>query len=159
MLGHEGGGFKEIDMKSLIRSLGVAGAILMLASVQNAGAQITSTVDFTTSFPFTVGNATVPAGSYTITPDHDNPSTLELTGAHTGVFFETINAQARETPSKTELVFKRYGDRYVLKNIWMEGESRGAEAMAGEGEKHLATRPGQVAEHRVAGRKQSHSSK
>ena len=137
-------------MKSVVRSFGIAGVILMLASVQSASAQITGAVEFTTSFPFTVGNATVPAGSYRITPDSDNLAIFELTGGRTAVLFEANFAEASETPSKTEVVFKRYGNGYVLKNIWMEGDRTGAETLAAEGEKHTSKRPGPTTEHRLA---------
>ena len=127
----------------------------MLAGVRNASAQIVYPVEFTTSFPFTVGNASVPAGSYTIRPDDDNPKILELSGAHTAVLFETENAVARETPSKTEVVFKRYGDGYVLKDIWLAGSNDGAETMAVEGERHAAKHGGPQHEERVAARKKA----
>lgn len=146
-------------MTSLVRSIGIATGILVLAGVQNASAQIVYPVEFTTSFPFTVGNATVPAGSYTIRPDDDNPAVLELTGAHAAVLFETQNAQARETPSKTEVVFKRYGDGYVLKDIWLAGSSDGAETTAVEGERHAAKHHGSEGEQRVAARKKLDTSK
>jgi len=146
-------------MKLLVRSFGVACALLMFAGVHDASAQITGPVEFTTAFPFTVGNATVPAGSYTITPDVDNPSILQLSGVRTSVLFEANSAQARETPSKTEVVFKRYGDGYVLKDIWMEGESTGAESMTAEAERHVMKHVGRAAEERVAGRRKPHSSK
>jgi hypothetical protein len=142
-------------MKSLVRSIGIAGGILVLAGVQNASAQIVDPVEFTTSFPFTVGFATVPAGSYTIRPDQDNPQILELTGAHTAVLFETDFAQARETPAKTEVVFKRYGDRYVLKDIWIEGLTGGSESRNVESEKHAAKNSGAASEQRVSARKTS----
>jgi len=144
-------------MKLMVRSLGIAGTILMLAGVQNASAQITNSIDFTTSFPFTVGNTAVPAGSYTITPDFDNPSILQLSGGHTAVLFETNAAQAKETPSKTEVVFKRYGNGYVLKDVWLEGDSTGAETLALEGEKHMASRLGPAAEQRVTAQKKGAS--
>jgi hypothetical protein len=140
-------------MRSLVRSIGIAGGILVLAGVQNASAQIADTVEFTTSFPFMVGYATVPAGSYSIRPDNDNPEILELTGAHTAVLFQTQNAEARETPSKTEVVFKRFGSGYVLKDIWVEGSDAGAETMAVESERHVAKHPGAAGEQRVTGRK------
>ena len=145
-------------MRSFVRSLGIAGGFLVLAGVQNAGAQVTDTVEFTTSFPFTVGHATVPAGSYTIKPDDDNPAFLRLTGTHTAVLFQTRNAQARETPSQTEVVFKRYGDGYVLEDIWVEGSNEGAETMAVEGERHAAKHRDAEGEQRVAGRKKSNTS-
>ena len=145
-------------MRSLVRSIGIAGGILVLAGVQNASAQIADTVEFTTSFPFTVGYATVPAGSYTIRPDDDNPELLELTGTHTAVLFETQSAEAREMPSKTELVFKRYGSGYVLKDIWVEGSRAGAETMTVESERHLAKHSGAQGEQRVAARRRSAAS-
>ena len=58
-------------MKSLIRSIGIAAGIVLLVGVPHAGAQIVNTVEFTTPFPFTVGAATLPAGSYTIRPDDE----------------------------------------------------------------------------------------
>ena len=63
----------------------MATAIVLLAGVQHAGAQIVDTVEFTTTFPFTAGTATLPAGSYSIKADDDNPNILLLTGAHTAI--------------------------------------------------------------------------
>jgi hypothetical protein len=145
-------------MRSLVRSFGIAAGILVFAGVQNASAQVTYPVEFTTSFAFTVGNTTVPAGSYTINPDDDNPGMLRLTGAHTSVFVETQNAEARQIPSKTEVVFNRYGDGYVLKAIWIEGSNEGAETLPVEGERHLA-RSDSKGEQRVAARKGSDTAK
>ena len=141
-------------MKSVVRSISIASAIMLLAGVQNASAQIIEPVEFTTTFPFTVGNSTVPAGRYTLRPDDDNPGIFELTGGHTSVLFQTQNTQAKETPSKTEVVFKRYGAGLVLKDIWVEGSTSGAETIAAEGERHAA-KSSSNGEQRVAGRKKS----
>jgi hypothetical protein len=146
-------------MTSLVRSIGIAGGILVLAGVQNASAQIVYPVEFTTSLPFTVGNATVPAGSYTIRPDDDDPAILELTGAHASVLFQTKDAEARETPSKTEVVFKRYGAGYVLKDIFIAGSNSGAETISVEGERHAAKQHGSETEQRVAAKKKVETSK
>jgi hypothetical protein len=146
-------------MRSLIRSIGIASGILLLTGVQNASAQIDTSVEFTTSFPFTVGNTNVPAGSYSIRQDDDNPKILELTGGRTAVLFEAENPQARQTPSKTEVVFNRYGDRYVLKSVWVEGSDIGYETTRAEGERHAAKRGDSKGEQRVAGQKKSDTSK
>jgi hypothetical protein len=142
-------------VKSLVRSVGIAGGILMLAGIQNASAQIFDTVEFTTSFPFTVGYATVPAGSYTIRPDDDNPAILQLVGPGTSVLFQANGVDARETPSTSEVVFKRYGDGYVLKDVWVEGSNIGAEATSVEGERHAAKTGDSQGEQRVAATKKS----
>jgi len=146
-------------MRSLFRSIVVAGGILMLAGVQSANAQIVDSLEFTTAFPFTAGNATVPAGSYTIRPADNDPAILELTGAHTSVFFATESAQPRETPSKDEVVFSRYGNGYVLKNIWLEGSDFGYITQAAEGERHVSKRGESASEQRVAARKKANASR
>jgi hypothetical protein len=145
-------------MTSLIRSVVVAGGFLVLVGVHPASAQITGPVEFTTTFPFTVGNATVPAGSYTIDPDMDNPQILSLTGSDTGVFFQVANIQAPTSPSKTEVVFKRYGQGYVLHNVWVAGSSTGVESTIAEAEKHHAKHGGPTGEARVEARKKVQTS-
>ena len=49
-------------MTTFVRSIALTGGILALAGIQNANAQIHNMVEFTTSFPFTVGSATIPPG-------------------------------------------------------------------------------------------------
>jgi hypothetical protein len=152
------GPWSKKKMRSFVRSLGIMLAVLTFAGVQKASAQITDPVEFTTSFAFTVGNTSVPAGSYSIRPDDDNPQILELTGRNASVLFQAGAAEARQTPSKTEVVFNRYGNTYVLKSIWVEGSNSGVETTPGEGEKHAAKHSGAKSEQRVAARKKSKAS-
>jgi hypothetical protein len=111
---------------------------------------VTGPIEFTTTFPFAVGYANVPAGTYTIRPDDDDPAILLLTGTHVGVLFLTDNIEGRQMAAKTEIVFKRYGDGYVLKDVWLEGSSTGAEATAAEAERHVAARGESKSDYRVA---------
>lgn len=136
-------------MKSVVRSVGAA-AILLFAGVPQVHAQVTGPITFTTTFPFAVGHATVPAGSYTIAPDDDAPGVFQLTGAHIGVLFLATEAEARQTPAKTEIVFMRYGEEYVLKDIFVEGSATGAESIVGEAERHASKRGESKSEHRVS---------
>ena len=142
-------------MKALFRSIGIAGGILVLAGIQNASAQITNSVEFTTSFPFTVGNTTVPAGSYTIRPDDDDPNILVLTGARADVLFQTENKVQQTIPSKTEVTFNRYGDGYLLKGIQVEGSEIGYVAVPVEGERHVTKSGASKGEQRVAAKKKA----
>ena len=145
-------------MRALIRSIVVAGVFVVPVGVHTASAQITGPVEFTTAFPFTVGNARVPAGSYTVEPDFDSPDILTLTGRDTGVFFQVKNVQAPKDASKTEIVFKRYGQGYVLHGVWIAGTSAGAEAMVTEAEKHHAKQGGPTGEERVEAHKRVQTS-
>jgi hypothetical protein len=110
-------------------------------------------VEFTTTFPFTVGYGTVPAGSYTIRPDDDNLEILQLQGKDTTVFFQAQNLEALKTADQTEVVFKHYGDTFVLKDIWIAGSNTGAETLASEGERHAVKQYGSATEERVPARK------
>jgi len=129
-------------MTSSFRLNILAAGIVLLAGVHNASAQIENELDFTTSFAFTVGNTTVPAGRYTITPVEDDPWVLELKGGRTSVVFETQRATPNEVPSKDEIVFQRYGDQYVLKNIWTEGSGTGYVTEPAAREAHISRHHG-----------------
>jgi hypothetical protein len=140
-------------MSAFTRSIALVAGIIVLVGMRTVSAQIEYPVEFTTAFPFTVGYATVPAGTYTIRRDDDNPELLELSGGRVGVFFETNNAAATAPVAKSEVVFTRYGDTYVLKSVWVDGSNTGAESVAAEGERHAAKKHAAESEQRVAARK------
>jgi hypothetical protein len=146
---------KEKEMRSFVRAISIASGILVLTGVQQASAQIETSVEFTTSFPFTVGNSHVPAGSYSIRQAEDNLSLLELSGGRTALFFEADNVTAPRTSDKTEVTFSRDGNGYVLKDIWIEGSDMGYEAIRAEGERHAAKDGDSNNEQRVAGHRKS----
>jgi hypothetical protein len=141
-------------MKSSFRLSILATGMVVLAGVHNASAQIENQLDFTTSFAFTVGNTTVPAGRYTITPVEDDSWVLELKGGRTSVLIETQSATPNEAPSKDEIVFQRYGDQYVLKNIWIEGSGTGYVTEPAAREEHISRHHGDApSESRIAAHK------
>jgi hypothetical protein len=144
---------KEREMTTLVRSIAFAGGILLVGAIQDASAQIDYPVEFTTTFPFTVGQATVPAGTYTIKAVDDDPALLELSGQRVGLFFQASSATASGKASRTEVVFKRYGKAYVLKDVWLEGADTGIESVAAEGERRVDKSQGPEAEERVVARK------
>src|SRR5262249_32066462 len=85
------------EMRSLFRTIAITAGILVLAGVQNARAQLVNALQVTTAFPFTVGNATVPAGSYTIKPDDEDPHGLAQTRTHApGALHDGECAAARD---------------------------------------------------------------
>jgi hypothetical protein len=136
-------------MTGVIRSVALAGGLLVLAGVQNASAQIAYPVEFTTAFPFTVGQASLPAGTYTIKSIDDDPAVLELRGQNVGVIFETNRISPNGSKPKTEVVFKRYGSTSILKDVWVRGSDAGFESVAAAGERHLAKTLSPAGEQRV----------
>src|SRR5882724_9308827 len=115
---------------------------LLVAGWQTiAGAQIADTaIKADIPYDFTVGTTTLPAGKYEIrTLGNIDINTLEIRSddGHTTVIFETITAQADQTPDKTELVFNKVGDKYFLSRMWLEGNNIGNELEKSKMEKML----------------------
>ena len=142
----------------LSRSVVIACALLVLAGIRSACAQIDLPIEFTTTFPFAVGNTTLPAGTYTVRADDEDPQVLEVSGPHAAVFFNTESAQPRQAPSRTELVFNRSGDGYVLKNVWVEGSEIGYQTQPSLREQRLA-KFGSPSEQHVIGEKKADTAK
>ena len=142
-------------MKTLIRSIVIAGGLLMLAGVPRASAQIVSNiVEFTTHSPSP--SATRRPGRHLHDQGtDDDPNVLMLVGTHASVLFLTQATEAREAPAKTEVVFSRYGNGYVLKDIWREGSVTGAETVSSEGERRVSKNADAPSEHRIAARKKT----
>jgi hypothetical protein len=147
-------------MKSVTYRVMLFTAAATLSGAALAHAQVTDPVEFTTSFPFTVGNTTMPAGSYEIRRDTDNGSVYRIESAkkHIGTLFEVEPTSMKTPPAKTEVVFKRYGQGYVLKSVWEEGSSEGVETVVVEAERHHVKNGGTPTEHRVAGHKNAKAS-
>jgi hypothetical protein len=140
-------------MKRFIHAAAIASGLLIVGT-GIASAQVTSPVEFKTAFPFTVGNTTVPAGSYTIRPVDDEQTVLELNGTnphnHIGVIFEITPRTTINLPKESEVVFRKYGDKFVLKDVWVVGEETGAEAVTARAESHHMKHGPKPTEHRVA---------
>jgi hypothetical protein len=142
---------QEVVMKSFAYRVMLFTAAATVSGATLAHAQVTDPVEFTTSFPFTVGNTTMPAGSYEIRRDTDNGSVYRIVSAkkHIGTLFEVQPTTMTKPPAKTEVVFKHYGQGYVLKSVWEEGSTEGVETTMVEAERHHAKDGGTPTEHRV----------
>jgi hypothetical protein len=116
--------------------------LILLGSIVpvTAGVQIISRVTFSTTFPFTVGNTKLPAGSYSIRPLDDDSNVMEISSADgkTSALFETRTTELPNTPSKGEVVFKKYGDNYVLSEIYEPGSKTGAMTIESHAERQHA---------------------
>jgi hypothetical protein len=83
-------------------------------------------------FAFEVGKQTLPAGRYRFEPMNSKTSvddtTILIVWAADGATFEStacrIEASVR-AQSRSKVVFHRYGDRCVLREVWEEGSATG----------------------------------
>jgi hypothetical protein len=105
-----------------------------LAGANTAHAQVVGQIVATVPFPFNAGTAQYPAGSYTF--QVVNGSNLDLmqmrtTNGKTAALFEIRNAEAKDTPQSTKLIFNHVGDRYFLARMFDEGEKSGTALIDG----------------------------
>jgi hypothetical protein len=53
-------------------------------------------------------------------------------------FFDVQSIEAKSVPAKNELVFKKYGNRYFLANVFEEGNRSGDRAIESRDERRIA---------------------
>jgi len=89
-------------------------------------------------FNFVVGKTTLPSGEYTIRFLNMN-QVLSIGGSGQNSIMFLANTCNSPWPSaQTKLVFARYGDRYFLSQVWIEGNSTGRQLPKSRGEMRVA---------------------
>jgi hypothetical protein len=137
-------------MKKQICAALLALSVIGVAAVTTASAQVTEKITFKTDFPFTVGDTKFPAGSYVVKPLDDTLSVMELSDGEVSAFFEVEGlSPTTSQPAKNEVVFNKYGDAYVLSEIWDADDDSGAKAVKSQTEQRHASRHPQSTKHRV----------
>ena len=97
-------------------------------------------------FEFHAGNAMLPAGPYTLGQEGNIRHVLLLRSGEgkAAAFLLTNSADTGQVPDQSKLVFRKYGDRYFLAQVWASGQRLGWELPVSRSERELAQR----AEHR-----------
>jgi hypothetical protein len=123
--------------------------LLALLSAAPAGAQTGTLERAVIPFDFIVRGKTLPAGTYSIRRINDTSEALVIQSQNlrSHVAFETEPFEARLAPSRSELVFHRYGDTYFLREIRTGGEAEGRELATSRAERDLKR---ETAENKVA---------
>jgi hypothetical protein len=103
---------------------------LSLLSVMPLAAQIDTSVDFTTSFPFYAGNAKLPAGNYRVSQPDMGAEILRIQNIDEprSAFVDFIPTQSLQPHRKSSVSFEKYGDTDFLDRVWIAGETYGVEA-------------------------------
>jgi len=93
----------------------VLGALTLSAPAPVAAADIRANVPFS----FTVDKKVLPAGTYNVTSS--NAHTLLISSFGAGAV--TMGQRAESRSGSPRLVFHRYGNDYILREVWMSGAS------------------------------------
>lgn len=105
---------------------------LFLALGGAAAAQMTKQMTVTIPFAFSVGNKSLPAGTYnlyrTSTTTGDGFLLRKLDDS-AKVFFNAQQVLEGEAGADRRLEFRRYEDKYFLASVWAEGGKSGREVL------------------------------
>jgi hypothetical protein len=111
--------------KQVLTLVGVLSLLWVAGSAFAQSGQIRATIPFN----FTVSHTTLPAGDYSVSTTGGTGSILVIQGAH-GKAVKLVGSnrvQASKLSDRTKLVFRCYGDRYFLAQVWMRGSQMGRE--------------------------------
>jgi len=119
--------------------LSVVALVSFLVALAVAGSQ-SSSGSFRVEIPFDsiAGETKLKAGSYTVDSSmvRDVPL-IRSADYRTNVFVLTFGGNTSGNPSRAKLVFRRYGDKYFLTQIWNEGSTVAMELPESRAEREL----------------------
>jgi hypothetical protein len=132
-------------MKKINVLMFVAGVITLMSCLP-AMAQVK--VTFTTSFGFYAGGAKLPAGTYTLRQQQDDPNTFELqNGAGTHSALIEGRSSSKSSKGNPEVVFNRYGTTECLEGV-LTSTGNSVDLETGPAEK-IAAKKGSPQSHSV----------
>jgi hypothetical protein len=148
-MGHAGQ--KRIERRHLV-ALFVALVFASMTYPNQAHAQIVGNLEANIPFQFHAGNAKFPAGKYVIHMFDDSDLTvMEISSADgtTTALFQVHAAEANSAPGRSELIFKKYGDRYFLEKLFDEGNLSGSQVVESAYEKRIGRAAAEATEEHV----------
>ena len=121
------------------QALTIVGVLSLLLVAGSAFAQ-SGELRFSIPFNFIVNRTTLPAGDYMVSTMGGGGQVLVIRGTNVSAA-TAINAnhvQANRPSKTTKLVFRHYGDRYFLSQVWKEGNELGRELRKSNLESEIA---------------------
>jgi hypothetical protein len=111
--------------KQVLTLVGVLSLLLVAGSAFAQSGQIRANIPFN----FTVSHTTLPAGTYSVSTTGGTDSILVIKGANGNAMklVASNHVQATKNSDRTKLVFRCYGDRYFLAQVWTRGSQMGRE--------------------------------
>jgi hypothetical protein len=126
--------------RHLLLSLYVALLFVLMIYPTTTKAQIDGELEVNIPFQFHAGNAKLPAGTYRIHMlSNSDSNVMEITSDNgsTSAVFEVRQENPSSIPSKGELIFNKYGDRYFLSKVFDGGNPTGSVLTESRYEKRL----------------------
>jgi len=125
-------------------------ALALTIGASNAKAQIVGDMVAKVPFEFHAGNSDFPAGEYRIRSVDDSGLDVMQISTMDGsrsALFQVQESDAAATPTKSELIFNKYGDQYFLAKLYDEGERIGSEVLKTRDEERISKNVALAQEH------------
>ena len=118
-------------MRTSMRTIVITGVVLAAVGIgRTASAQVNEAIKFTTTFPFTAGKTTFPAGAYTVRPlENDHGVMLISNGTEMKLLDMVPTGPAAKQPVKDEVIFRKEPAGYVLSQIWDAADGSGVQTL------------------------------
>ncbi|MGH9627114.1 MAG: hypothetical protein ACRD7E_01945 [Bryobacteraceae bacterium] len=124
--------------KRLLRFL-QSGCLCLSATIPGAFAQEGQLMTVDLPFEFQVKNERFPAGKYRVTSGSGQTIVRVQSDDHARTLFShSAGIQRRDAQDAGTLVFKRYGERYFLSQIWLPGSNTGRLLNMSSAEREMA---------------------
>ncbi|HET6889759.1 MAG TPA: hypothetical protein VFH31_01550 [Pyrinomonadaceae bacterium] len=114
-------------------------AMAFVTAVASANGQSRTVAAASIPFEFSVGDKALPAGQYMVKEASSNGNALMIQNKKSAKSAIRLSnsIQAPRESEKTKLVFRRYGPRYFLAEVWVSGESTGHQLRKSKAEKTI----------------------
>ena len=104
---------------NLFRVTALLAVVLAFSAVSAYGQSAIQRERFVVPFNFNVGQKVLPAGEYTFSTDRSIVRIQSRDGKQNLVALPYRTSIAAQSHANTKLTFKRYGDSYVLAQVWL----------------------------------------
>jgi hypothetical protein len=92
----------------------------------------------TVPFSFSARDRTMPSGTYTVQLDTENNVVVLRGEQKEALMVLAISQELRQPAAHSELVFHRYGSRYILRDVHVQGSAQGETLVLGKLDKEIA---------------------
>jgi hypothetical protein len=141
---------RKVTSRKYLLSLFIALAAAVTLYPSQAQAQIVDNMLVNVPFDFHAGSANLPAGEYRIRlMDDSNLMIMQISSldGSKSALFQVEETDAKSVPTKSELIFNKYGDHYFLADLFEEGSASGSEVVKSREEKRISQQTTQAEEH------------
>jgi hypothetical protein len=130
---------KAIGLHHLL-SLFIALVFALTIYPPKAHAQIVGNLAVNVPFAFQAGDSKLPAGEYRIHMlENSDLTVMEISTVDgtNSILVQVRDAEANSRPTKSELIFNKYGNSYFLAKVFDEGNPSGSEVIKTGNEKEM----------------------